>query len=86
MLEQILDAKTMFRYLTEQFETRIKFIFVSKEKVQETAVKLHHRFAKALLIKGTKGFHRFTPVSQSSIMVRELSEDDGGKIKSCYRP
>ena len=85
MREQILDAETMFRYLTEQFETRIRFIFVSKEKVEQTAVKLHRRFAKAFLIKGTKGFHRFTPVSQCSIMVRELSADDGGKIKSCCR-
>lgn len=84
MRDQILDAEAMFSYLTEKFESKIRFIFVSK-KVEATATELSDRFASAVLVKGTKGFHQLTPVSLSSIMVRDLSKDEQGQIRLCSR-
>ena len=83
--DQILDAQTMFSYLTETFQTKIRFVYVSSKKIEANALVLRDRFGAAVLVKGTKSFHRFTPVSLSSIMVRELSADDRGQTKQCSR-
>ena len=67
----------MFEFLSNDFETSIRFAFVCKEEVKNTEKKLAKRYKSALRIKGTRLYHMFAPVDLSSMRVSELSRDEG---------
>ena len=69
----------MFEFLSKQFVSVIAFIFVPVGEVAKVDADLVGRFAKAVTVKGTKQFHRFSPVSCHTLLVRELSTDVGGR-------
>lgn len=75
--DQILDVEALHSYLVGQFRSAIRFIFVPSVRVAEKRQMLKARFAKAVAIRGTQRYHRFTPVTVSSLRVHELSTDEG---------
>lgn len=79
--DQILTAGDMFAFLTEKFVSIIKFMYISKSDVAEETAFLTSRFANAVTVKGTKRFHKFTPVSSTTALAHELSVDQGKQVK-----
>lgn len=64
--DQILTPEDMYKYCTQKI-TGITYIFVSAEEIKRTEEKLTKRFELCLPVKGTRGYHRFTPVSDNEI-------------------
>ena len=58
--DQILDVEALHSYLVGQFRSAIQFIFVPSVRVAEKRQMLKARFAKAVPIRGTQRYHRFT--------------------------
>ena len=83
--DQITDASDMYKFLTEKFETSIICLYVSKAQAEQAAEKLKDRFSKALVIKGTRDLHSFTPVSSETIRVSALSGEVGQEVRVCRR-
>lgn len=82
--DQILTAEGMFEFLSNKFVSVIQFIYVPVEEVAKVENDLSGRFSRAVTVKGTKQFHRFSPISIQNVVVRELSADhDGRKVKVC---
>ena len=71
--DQITHASDLYKFLTEKFETSTTCIYVSKTQAEQAAEELKDRFSKALVIKGTRDLHSFTPVSKEIIRVSALS-------------
>ncbi|KAJ6655379.1 hypothetical protein lerEdw1_005437 [Lerista edwardsae] len=64
--DQILTPEDMYKYCTEKI-TGITYIFVPAEEIRQTEHKLTKRFELCLPVNGTRGYHRFTPVSDNEI-------------------
>ena len=43
------------------------------------------RLTKAIMVKGTRQYHRFCPVDPTAVRVHELSEDLEGKVVKVSR-
>lgn len=80
---QILTAEALFDYLDKKFVSVVKFIFVNSEEVKDIAAGLQERFASAVTVKGTQGFHKFAPVDVRTLTAHELSTDIGCRVKIC---
>ena len=78
---QILSTYAMFSFLTEKFETTIKFFLVQKEDVRKTSATLNARFSSAKTIAGTRQFHRFVPLDHMRLRVHELSRGPGKTVR-----
>jgi len=70
--DQILTPQSMFSYCTSNISD-IQFLFVDNEKITLTEGKLKHRMAAARGIPSTRQFHRFVPISLSSMNVYKYS-------------
>ena len=74
----------MFEFLSNKLVSVVQFIYVPVAEVAKVDNDLSGRFARAVTVKGTKQFHRFSPFSINNVVVRELSADhDGRKMKIC---
>lgn len=62
--DQILTPEDMFKFCSVKI-TGITCIFVPEEDIKQTGDKLEKRFDLRLPVKGTRGYHRFTPVSDN---------------------
>ena len=71
--DQILTAKGMYDFLSQKFVSNIHFMFVSDADVMSVAESLRERFSRTVAVKGTKSFHRFSPVDENSLMAFETS-------------
>ena len=78
---QILDVEALYEYLSGSFASSIDFIHVTRSKVAEVRLATKERFAEAVVIRGTQGYHRFVPVSQNELNVHELSMDPGRRVR-----
>lgn len=64
--EQILTPQDIFKYCNEKI-TGIKYIFVSAEEIQQTEAKLAKRFQLCLPVLGTRGYHKFVPITDNTM-------------------
>ena len=78
---QILSAKDMFTFLTEQFETKIKVVLVDKEYIREVTENLVSRFQAANRIAGTQKFHWFVPIDKCHLTVHKVSNGPGKTVR-----
>ena len=53
--------------------------FVSNAKVLCVTESLGERFSKAVALKGTRGFHRFSPAEATSLVAFQLSSAVTGR-------
>ena len=83
--DQILTAEAMFEFLSTKFVSVIKFIFVPATEVEKVENSLSARFARAVTVKGTKQYHRFSSQNIQNITVRELSSDNDGKEVKVFK-
>lgn len=63
---QILTPKDMFECCSEKF-SGIAYLYVSEEEVEDSKKKLERRFQLCQRIPGTRGYHRFVPLSETVI-------------------
>ena len=75
----IVTAQGMYEFLSQEFVSDIHFVFVSNEKVLGMSDSLKERFSKALAVRGTKNFHKFSPVDENSLLVFEMSSMAEGR-------
>ena len=77
---QILTAQALYDFLSEKFVSDIRFLFVSSDRVKEATESLKERFSKAVTVKGTQSYHKFSPVEESSLMAFELSSASQSRL------
>lgn len=70
--EQILTCDAVVEFCQENIPG-ITFFYVTSEQITECASKLEDRFGMAETIKGTQQYHRYVPVSKSTLHVYNLS-------------
>ena len=80
--KQILDVAALYEYLTSTFASSIEVMYVKGSKVLEVRQNLKERFNTTTVIKGTLGYHRYVPLTKSTLSVHELSEDPGRESSS----
>lgn len=71
--DQILTPQDMYHYCSENI-TGIKYVFVSTDEIQENETKLKQRFDCCQPIPGTRGYHRFLPISENEIRCFKTSK------------
>ena len=82
--DQILTAEAMLEFLSNKFVGVIQCIYVPVAEVTKVENDPSGRFARAITVKGTWRFHRFSPVGIQNVIARELSADyDGRQMKAC---
>ena len=64
--DQILTPQDMFKYCRENI-TGVNYIFVSSAEIEQMETKLTKRFECCLPVKGTRGYHRYVPISDNQI-------------------
>jgi hypothetical protein len=75
---QILTAQDMYKYLTEDLNSKIEYFYIPETYVKEIEYKSQNR--QQLQVKpitGTLKLHRFIPLTNETIMVHYLSHGTG---------
>jgi len=72
---QILSVTDMLEFCTNQF-SKIIFKFIDKQSMIQVRNTLSERFKHATTITGTRSFHHFFPVSETTISTKKISADD----------
>lgn len=71
---QILTPNDLFVYC-DQTLPGIKFLFITKEEVEEARPALEERFQFGRTLAGTRENHQFVPIDQNQIRVSRVSND-----------
>ena len=62
------------------------FEYISSEEVDKTFDFLRTRFAEACAVKGTRGFHKYVPISEDEIEAYETSSSSTFKLfRTCRK-
>jgi len=64
--DQILTTQDMFKYCRDNI-TGVKYIYVSSAEIERMETTLTERFEYCLPVKGTRGYHRYVPLSNNQI-------------------
>ena len=72
----ILTPQALFEYCCD-YVSGISFEFLNADNMQKDRLRLASRFLLGNTIPGTRSFHHFEPLSNSSIGYRRTSEDSG---------
>lgn len=73
--DAINTAEKVFKFCVEH-KNDINFYLLPKEKISVTRQELESRFAEAKTITGTRSFHYFEPLSETSIGTKRMSADE----------
>jgi hypothetical protein len=72
--DHILNPKAFYDFSKKHFQG-IEILYVPKEEITQNKVSfLESRFAKALQVKGTRGFHKMIPLQTNVIQAFQTSE------------
>ena len=71
----ILTAKQVFEYCNEEVKG-VHVIFISSEEMVPIRSMLDTRFSTATTLPGTRSFHQYTPLSESVMAAKRVSEDE----------
>ena len=72
--DQILHVSEMFKFCKEKI-LGITFNLIMKDSMHDVREHLSKRYVAAETLPGTRSFHQFTPISQTTIGVKRVSED-----------
>ena len=72
---QILTPTAFFDYCVNHLSGKMSFFYVSRDDISLRAKALSDRFNSALLVKGTKKYHRFVPMNVNRLECYILSAD-----------
>ena len=72
--DQILDPKAMFHFCRKNVN-EIIFFFIDKDDLAFTREMLESRFKSTVAVPGTRLFHQYDVLDESTVLVKRCSED-----------
>lgn len=78
---QILTPQDMFAFCRDNIHG-VHFHFVSNETIQEVDAALQQRFSECRTLKGTQRYHRYVPLSTTTLVVHEVSSGPRARVVS----
>ena len=81
---QILTPQDMFAFCRDNIHG-VHFHFVSNETIQEVDAALQQWFSECHTLKGTQRYHRYVPLSTTTLAVHEVSSGPRAKSSQHYR-
>ena len=78
---QILTPQDMFAFCRDNIHG-VHFYFVSAESIQEVDAALQERFSESHTLKGTQRYHRYVPLSTTTLAVHEVSSGPRARVVS----
>lgn len=79
---QILTPKNMFIFCQKYLSKNIKYFYTTFKQIENEEKRLCERFNTSIQIPGTRKYHKFVPINESTIKAFETSYDEVGVEKA----